>query len=102
MYRYGGKNYVEEMRTTWEKFFQHIGIYLGQDISTEFRTTKIIVITKPIHSQEILERNMLKVQLRNPTHARRREARNKVLESLASDAAINNLDTVLKTTELQN
>ena len=45
---------------------------------------------------------MCKVQLQNTTHAMLREARNKVLESLASDAAINNMDAVLKTAELQN
>ena len=45
---------------------------------------------------------MRKVQLSNTTHARLIEARNKVLESLAADAVINNLDAVLKTSEIQN
>ena len=45
---------------------------------------------------------MCKVQLRNKKHARLREARNKVLESLAADAAINNQDAVLETSDLQN
>ena len=38
-----------------------------------------MVIPDPTHSQEILYRHMCKVQLRNTTHARLREARNKVL-----------------------
>ena len=61
-----------------------------------------MVITDPTHSQEILDIHMWKVQLRNTTHASLREARNKVLESLASDDAINNLDTALKIEYTQN
>ena len=97
MFKYGKKNSADEMRTTWEKFVQHIGIDLGQYTSTELRTRKIMVIPEPTHSQEILDRHMRKVQLRNTTHARLIEARNKVLESLAADDDINNLDAVLKT-----
>ena len=62
----------------------------------------LILIPDPTHDQEILYRHMRKVQLRNTSHARLGEAKNKVLESLASDAAINNMDAVLKTAELQN
>ena len=61
-----------------------------------------MVITEPTHSLEILKIHMHKVQLRNTTHARLREARNKVLESLAADAAISNLVGVLKIAEIQN
>ena len=57
---------------------------------------------EPAHSQKILDRHLCKVQLRNTTHARLRESRNKVLESLAEDYAINNMDAVLKTSEIQN
>ena len=60
------------------------------------------MIPDPTHDQEILYRHMRKVQLRNTAHARLVEARNKVLESLAADAAINNLDSVLKTAYIQN
>ena len=35
MFTYGEKNSAGEMRTTWEKFVQHIGIALGRDISTQ-------------------------------------------------------------------
>ena len=61
-----------------------------------------MVITDPTNIQEILDRYMCKVQLQNTTHAMLREARNKVLESLAADAAIKNLNAVLKTAEIQN
>ena len=40
--------------------------------------------------------------MRNTTHDRLREARNKVVESLAEDTAIKNLDGVLNTAEIQN
>ena len=45
---------------------------------------------------------MRKVQLGNKTHAMLREVRNKVLELLAEDFAINNMAAVLKTSEIQN
>ena len=61
-----------------------------------------MVIPEPNQSQYILGRHTHKVQLFNTTHARLREARNKVLELLAADADINNLDALLKTAELQN
>ena len=61
-----------------------------------------MVISEPTHSQEILYKHMCKVQLCNTTHTRLREARKKFLELLAADAAINNLDAVLKTAEIQN
>ena len=56
-----------------------------------------MVITDPTHSQEILDRHTRKVQLSNTTHSMMGEYRSKILESLESDAAIKNLDTVLKT-----
>ena len=61
-----------------------------------------MVIPGPTHSQEILDRHTRKFQLLKITHARMREFRNKVLESLAADAAIKNLNAVLKTAEIQN
>ena len=89
------------MQTTWENSVQHIEIALGQDISTELQTRELMAIPQPSHSQGILDRHMRKVQLRNTTHTRTRESRNKVLELLAADAAINNLHAVLKTYDPQ-
>ena len=61
-----------------------------------------MVIPDPTHRQETLHRHTLKVQLRNTTHSRLIESRNKVLELLAVDAAINNRGAVLNTVDLQN
>ena len=102
MFTYGEKNSADEMETTWEKAVQHIGIALDQDISMEFQTRTLMVIPEPNHSQWIIERHMHKVHLRKKNHARLREARNKVLELLAADAATNNLDSVLKTSDILN
>ena len=90
------------MQRTWEKVVQHIEIAIGQDISMELQTRTLMVIPEPTHIQEILDRHMRRVQLWYKTHARIRESREKVLKSLAADAAINNLDAVLKTSEIQN
>ena len=61
-----------------------------------------MVISDPNHSQEILDIHIRQFQLRNTTHFRPRAASNKVLESLAAVAAINDLDDVLKTADIQN
>ena len=61
-----------------------------------------MTIRELTHSQEILEIHTNKVQLRNTANARTREPRNKVLELLAADANINNLDDVSKSEEIQN
>ena len=90
------------MRTTWEKVVQHIGIAIIQDISTEFLTITLMVIPETTQIQEILDIKMRKFQLRNTTHVRPREVRNKVLESLVADATINNMDDVLNTADIQN
>ena len=45
---------------------------------------------------------MRKVKLFKRTHCRLKESKNKVLELLAADYAINNLDALLKTSEIQN
>ena len=90
------------MQTTWEKAVQHIEISLGQGISTEFQTRTLVVIIEPTQSQEILNIHSPKFQLWNTTHSNLREARNKVLESLEADDAINNLDDVLNTVYTQN
>ena len=60
-----------------------------------------MVIPETTHIQEILDRHIHKVQLRNTAHASLIESRSKILESLALDAAINNLDALLKTVDIQ-
>ena len=102
MFTYGEKNSADEMRTAWEKAIQNIGISLGQDIITELWTRELMVILEPTLSQEILYIHLWKFQPCNTNNARLREARNKVLESLAADAAISNLVGVLKIAEIQN
>ena len=56
MFTYEEKNSADEMQTTWEKAVQHIGISMGQNISTELRTRTLMVLPKPTYSQEILEK----------------------------------------------
>ena len=97
MFTYGDKKSADGIQKTWERSVQHIGIFFVQDIITELQTRIIMVIPEPFDSQEILYRNWRKFQLCNRAYARLIEFRNKVLESLAVDAAINNLNDVLKT-----
>ena len=68
----------------------------------ELQTSTLMVIPEPTHSKEIIDRHSRKVQICNTTHFRLIESRNNVLESLVADDSINNLDAVLKTSDLQN
>ena len=54
MFTYGDKKSADGIQKTWERSVQHIGIFFVQDIITELQTRIIMVITQPIHSQEIL------------------------------------------------
>ena len=102
MFTYMKENSAVGMRATWEKFVHHIGIDISQDISTELWTRIMMVIPDPVHSQYILYRQLRQIQLHYTTHTSLREARDKILESLAEDISINNLYALLKTSDLQN
>ena len=62
----------------------------------------IMLIPESVHRQDILDIHLCKIQPLNTNHSRLRESRENILELLAVDVSINNMDAVLKTPELQN
>jgi hypothetical protein len=49
------------MRTTWEKFVHHVGTIHGHDISNELLNKKTVIIEKPTHTQDVLDKHESRV-----------------------------------------
>ena len=45
------------MRTSWEKFVQHVGTKYGQDISNDLNNNIKVNIGAPVHSTQVLVRH---------------------------------------------
>ena len=57
MFSYGQKGSADQFRMTLEKIGIYAGSKCGTDIATEITTREMIMIDKPEHSQEILDRH---------------------------------------------
>jgi hypothetical protein len=76
------------MRTTWEKIVHHIGTINGHKVSNELQNKKTIPVTKPVHSQEVLDKPQDRVSTYNVQEQRFIQARtNKKLSLEAQRAA---------------
>jgi hypothetical protein len=99
---YGQKSAADLMRTSWEKRVQYVGTNYGQDISNELQNKIFVDIIEPVHSAEVLMKNVLREAMirsgqRNIQQAR--QAQEKILEAavLAKDP-----DAPMKLAILQN
>ncbi len=61
VFDYGQKGAADQMRTTWEKIVHHVGTIYGHDISNELQNKKRVIITKPEHTQDVLDRHAERV-----------------------------------------
>ena len=57
VFDYGQKGAADQMRTTWEKIVHHVGTIYGHDISNELQNKRTVIITKPEHTQDVLEKH---------------------------------------------
>jgi hypothetical protein len=64
------------MRTTWEKIVHHVGKIYRHDISNELQNKKTVIITKPKHTQDVLDKHNQEQRL-----TRARLAQKTVLET---------------------
>jgi hypothetical protein len=51
------------MRTSWEKLVQFVGTNYGQDISNELQNKISVILSKPIHTPEVLDRHAICEQM---------------------------------------
>ncbi len=57
VFDYAQKGAADQMRTTWEKIVHHVGTIYGHDISNELLNKKTVVIDKPAHPQDVLDKH---------------------------------------------
>jgi hypothetical protein len=65
VFDYGQKGAADQMRTTWEKIVHHVGTIYGHDISNELQNKKTVVISKPEHTQDVLDKHAERVTRHN-------------------------------------
>jgi hypothetical protein len=56
VFKYGHRAAADQMRTSWEKLVQFVGTNYGQDISNEQQNKIPVMLTKPVHTPEVLAR----------------------------------------------
>ena len=57
VFDYGQKAAADQMRTTWEKITEYVGITYAQDICNELQNKSIVILDEPSHSTAVLLRN---------------------------------------------
>jgi hypothetical protein len=66
MFDYGQKSAADQMRTSWEKLVQYVGTNYGQDINNEFQNKVWVVLTEPVHTDDVLAiHSVREVMIRN-------------------------------------
>ena len=63
MFDYGHKAAADQMRTSWEKLVQYVGMNYGQDIRNELQNKVTVVLTEPVHSPTIMARHAIREQM---------------------------------------
>jgi hypothetical protein len=62
VFDYGQKAAADQMRTTWEKIFHHMGTIYGHDISNEqLLNKKTVTISEPEYTQDILDKHAIRI-----------------------------------------
>jgi hypothetical protein len=59
VFNYGQRAAADQMRTSWEKLIQFMGTNYGQDISNELQNKILVMLTKPVHTLEVLARHAI-------------------------------------------
>jgi hypothetical protein len=75
VFEYGQKGAADQMRTTWEKIVHHVGTIYGHDISNELQNKKKVIIPKPEHTQDVLDKHAERVTRHNYQEQRLTRAR---------------------------
>jgi hypothetical protein len=66
VFDYGQKSAADQMRTSWEKLVHYVGTNYGQDINNELQKKVWVVLTEPMHTDDVLARHsMREVMIRN-------------------------------------
>jgi hypothetical protein len=66
VFEYGQKSAADQMCTSWEKLVHYVGTNYGQDINNELQNKVWVVLTEPVHTNDVLARHSVReVVIRN-------------------------------------
>jgi hypothetical protein len=60
LFDYDQKSAADQMRTSWEKLVQYVGTNYVQDINNEFQIKVWVVLTEPVHTNDVLARHSVR------------------------------------------
>jgi hypothetical protein len=103
VFEYGQKSAADQMRTSWEKLVQYVGTNYGQYINNELQNKVLVVLTEPVHTEDVLERHSVReVMIRNGqlNIQQARQAQETILK--AAVQAGTEMDAPMKLAILQN
>jgi hypothetical protein len=82
----GQKVAAEQMGATWEKTVHHAGAICGHDVSNELQNKKTVVIPKPEHAEDVLNKHDERATRHNTQEQRLVRARQ--IQKTALEAAV--------------
>jgi hypothetical protein len=103
VFEYGQKSEAEQMRNSREKLVQYVGTNYGQDINNELQNKAWVVLTEPVHTDDVLARHSVReVTIRNGqlNIQQARQAQENILK--AAVQAGTDMDAPMRLTILQN
>jgi hypothetical protein len=102
VFEYGQKGAAEQMRATWEKIVHHVGAIYGYDISNELQNKKTVVIPKPEHTKDVMNKHTQRITRHNTQEQRLVRAR--LVQKRALEAAVmaNDIDAPMTLAILEN
>jgi hypothetical protein len=103
VFDYVQKSAADQMRTSWEKLVQYAGTNYGQDINNELQNKVWVVLTEPVHTNDVLARHSVReVMIRNGQMniQQARQAQESILK--AALQAGTDMDAPMRLATLQN
>ena len=101
MFTYNKKGAADQRRNILKQIVKHTGTIYGQDISNELHNRRVVFITKPHHTADVLRKHKEKVSLRDNNFQRIQDARI-ANEAVLITAAQTNIDLTIPIAELNN
>jgi hypothetical protein len=103
VFAYGQKSAADQIRTSWEKLVQYVGTNYGQDINNELQNKVWVVLTEPVHTDDVLARHSVReVMIQNGqlNIQQARQAQETILK--AAVQAGTDMDAPMKLAIIQN
>jgi hypothetical protein len=60
VFHYGQKSAADKMCTSWQKLVHYVGTNYGQDINKELQNKVWVVLTEPVHTDDVLSRHSVR------------------------------------------